>query len=474
MTNQHVDLLVIGSGPAGQNAALQGARAGRSVLLVERERQVGGACVHQGTIPSKTLREATIALHRFRARTGGVFTLEAPEHLRINSLMVRKDQVIQGHVHHIATQFHQGNVQHCHGRASFVSPHEVEILRVDRTRQIITADFIVIATGSRPREPQGVPIDHEHILDSDSILSMSYLPRSLTVLGAGVIASEYASIFAALGVEVTMIARENRPMSFLDTEMTERFLARFEEMGGHFIGNRNIETVAWDGLGQTHTNLAGGEVIASEKVLCALGRVANVEKLRIDAAGLKTTPRGLIPVDQSCRTVQPHIYAVGDVVGRPALAASAMEQGRRAVRHALQMELDPWGELIPSGIYSIPEISSIGLTETEARQQHEEILVGRTPFSEIARGQIAHIPHGLLKLVVHAHTNRILGVHIIGEGSTELIHLGQMAMMTHCGVDTFVNHVFNFPTLAEAYRVAALDIQQQRQQKHPQEERAIA
>jgi NAD(P) transhydrogenase len=287
---------------------------------------------------------------------------------------------------------------------------------------------------------------------------MRYLPRSLAVLGAGVIATEYASIFATLGVRVTMIDKGERPLGFVDPEIVERFLEAFAESGGRFVGRGQVRSVAFNGVSSVVTTLASGEEIQTEKVLCAQGRVANLEGLCLEAAGLKVDARGLMAVDARFRTGVPHIYAVGDVIGPPSLAASAMEQGRLAARHALGLCVSDLGAgTSPVGIYAIPEIASLGLNEQQARAQGGAI-VGRANFRELARGQIGAIENGLLKLVSDASGSQLLGVQVIGEGASELVHIGQMGMLGHLPIDTFVECTFNFPTLAEAYRVAALDI----------------
>ena len=452
------DIVVIGSGPAGQKAAIQGAKAGRKVLVVEQDSSVGGACVHHGTIPSKTLRETAVALTGLRRRSGHVFEVTLREDLRIASLLARVDQVIVAHERFLVRQLERNGVELWHGRARFASPRELEVEGVDRRVRRARGDVFVIATGSRPRTPPEVPIDHEHVLDSDSILSMRYLPASLTVIGAGVIASEYASVFSALGVKVTMIDRGARPLGFLDPEIVDRFLQAYRRTGGQFLAGRSATSVIWDGLSTVQTTLDDGSVVESEKLLYALGRVANVEQLRLDAAGLATTPRGLLAVDEHLRTSQPHIYAVGDVIGPPSLASSSMEQGRRAICHALELPVGGAAELIPVGVYTIPEMSSVGLTEEQVIERFGRAIVGRARFDELARGQIAAIEDGMLKLVAGPDGRRLLGVQIVGEGASELIHLGQMALASGASVDMFVDSIFNFPTLAEAYRVAALDI----------------
>jgi NAD(P) transhydrogenase len=456
------DLVVIGSGPAGQKAAVQAAKAGASVLVVESERQVGGACVHHGTVPSKALRETALSLTSFQRRSGSVFEVTVRDDLQVSSLMLRLDAVIGAHERYIADQLRRNHIDVWRGKARFKEPLVIEVGEIGGTHRQAQAKNVVIAVGSAPRTPPGIPIDHEHILDSDSILSMRYLPASLAVLGAGVIASEYASIFAALGVKVVMIDQGPRPLGFFDPELTSRFVRYLESCKGRFLGESRVARVAWDGLSEVVTELATGETIRTEKLLCALGRVANLEGLNIEAAGLAKTARGLLEVDAHCQTAVPHVYAVGDVIGPPSLASTSMEQGRRAARHALGLPLPTAPEIIPLGIYTIPEMASVGLSETEALAAHGAVLIGRARFEELARGQIAAIEDGLLKLVTDATGRRLLGVQIVGEGATELVHVGQMALSAGFEVDSFVDNIFNFPTLAEAYRVAALDVVRQR------------
>lgn len=461
------DIIVLGSGPSGQKAAIQGAKVGQRVLMIERDRTVGGACVHHGTIPSKTLRETALLLSQFKQQCANVFALHVPEDIQVRSLMTRLQQVVEAHERYMGEQLQRNGIEQWHGRARFVSPHDIDILCIDGSHRLVSGEIIVIATGSRPRTPVEIPVDHEYIVDSDSILSMRYLPASLTVLGSGVIASEYASIFAALGVQVTMVDRGERPLAFLEEEFTERFLQGFAKNGGHFLGRRNIVQIAWDGVSAVETTLDSGEVLQSEKMLCALGRVANTEGLNLSAAGLELTSRGFIAVNDACRTSVPHIYAVGDVIGPPALASCAMEQGRRAICDALGLGVQTAAALIPMGIYTIPEIASVGLGEREVRERYGSAMVGRANFAELARGQIAGSPDGLLKLVADPQGEKLLGVHIVGATATELIHVGQMGLLSDCEVDTFVEHIFNFPTFAEAYRVAALDIVKQRRNVGP-------
>lgn len=453
------DVVVIGSGPAGQKAAVQAAKAGRRVCIVERELGVGGACVHRGTIPSKTLRETALHMTELRRRLGANVKIEIPPDLQLASLMDRMQSVVSAHVEYQTKQLQRNGIEQLHGRARFVDEHTVAVDAIHGRSRVLRGEFIVIATGSRPRTPADVPVDHEYVYDSDSILGMAYLPKSLTVLGSGVIASEYATIFAALGVQVTMIDKGDRPLSFLDREILDRFVEAFESHPGCvFVGNAKVRSVAWNGIDAVVTTLDNGWEVKAEKLLCALGRVANVEDLAIERAGLAINDRGQVPVDKDCRTKVPHIFAAGDVIGPPSLASASMEQGRRAMRTALQMPVPQYQDLIPVGIYTLPEISSVGQSEGEATKAGFDVVVGRSRFAELARGQISGAQDGLLKLVVDTATLRILGCQIVGEGATELVHLAQMAMMTNADATVFVEKIFNFPTLAEAYRVAALDV----------------
>jgi NAD(P) transhydrogenase len=449
------DLVVIGGGPAGQKAAVQAAKTGARVLLIERAKSAGGACVRYGTIPSKTLRETALSLGKFRKLTAHVMEVEMPSHLQVSSLMERKDEVIAAHERYMQAQLARNGIELQQGVARFISATAVEITLLDGSKRNVSSRFFVIAAGSSPRTPDNVPVDHEHILDSDSLLSLSYLPESLVVLGAGVIACEYASIFAALGVKVTIIDKGERPLGFMDQELVEHFLKELRQAGGDFLGGKTLESVKFDGLSSVETRLAGGELVKSEKLFCALGRVG------LGAAGVKVTSRGLIEVDQNLRTSAPNIYAAGDVIGPPALASTSMEQGRRAACHALGLDLGRQGELAPAGIYTIPELGSVGLTEQQVRERFGDALVGRAKFEEVARGQISAAENGLLKLVVHPETGVVLGTHAAGESATELVHIGQMAIIGGLTFDTFIDTVFNFPTFAEAYRVAAFDLLKQ-------------
>ncbi len=458
------DVIIIGGGPAGHGAALHAARSGQKTLLIEREASVGGACVSRGTIPSKTLRETALALTGFRKKSADVCPIAMGEDIQVASLMTRLEQVVTAHQNSMGTQLQRAKVELWHGRAKFQDANTIAVTGVDRKIRLVTAKIIVIATGSRPRNPPEVPIDHQHILDSDSILSLTYLPRSLTVLGGGVISSEYASVFASLGTKVTMIDKGERPLAFLDPELTDRFVTALGENNSCYIGGRSVKKIEWDGLSEVVTTLDNGFEVRSEKMICALGRTANLDGLNIEAAGLAATNRGILPVDASYRSAVPHIFGVGDVIGPPSLASASMDQGRRAICNALGQPPGVPLEMIPVGIYAIPEMSSVGLSEAQAREKYGKVLVGRANFGELARGQIAAVQDGLLKMVADPQGMRLIGVQVVGEGAAELVTVGQMALITEQDIDVFIANTFNFPTLAEAYRLAALDIAHQREQ----------
>ena len=451
------DIIVIGAGPAGQKAAVQGAKAGKRVALIERERGIGGSCVYRGTIPSKTLRESALHLDRLK-RAGEALQFNLKPDTQIATLLSRLEQVVQAHDSFMSKQLRRNGISLLHGRARFVDAHTIEMQTVDGASQLFTAGTIVVATGSRTRNPKEIPVDHEHILDSDSLLSMLYLPQSLAVIGGGVIGCEYASIFALLGVEVTLIDRAPYPLQFMDKELVEQFVKGLGNYGSHYLGESEIAEVRWDGVAHVVTTLKSGTIIKSEKMLVALGRQANIEDLDLEAAGLSLSDKGLIPVNQSCQTNMEHIYAVGDMVSGPALASKAMEQGRRAVRHALNLPVGDAASTIPLGIYTIPEMASIGLDEMGARERYKDPLIGRAKFEEIARAQISGASQGLLKMIADPAGERLLGVQVVGDSATELVHLGQLALQNGATVESFIDNVFNFPTYAEAYRIAALDI----------------
>jgi NAD(P) transhydrogenase len=472
---QHFDVVVIGSGPAGQKAAIQAAKAGKRVAVIERDKRVGGSCVHTGTIPSKSLRE-----HALRQRVRHVNLMDQP----LQSLLDGVGATIAAHDTYMAAQLERNHIALLRGRASFVAPtagaidgtpRELSMRRIDGSRTAVQANVIIIATGSRPRTPAHLAVDHEHILDSDSILSLAYLPRSLLVLGGGVIGSEYAATFAALGCQVTQADQLDQPLAFLDPELTGFYVEELRRNGGEYIPRAVAVSTKWDGLSQVRTEFKDGRSILADKVLVALGRTANIDGLNLEAAGVTLTSRGHIQVDDHLKTTAPGVYAAGDVVGPPALASVSMEQGRRAACHALGLLVpsDPVSRL-PTGVYTIPEIATVGLDEHGARRQFGGAIVGRARFEEIARGQINGCQRGVLKLIADPGGRRVVGVQIAGDSATELVHIGQLGLAAELDVDAYVDNVFNFPTMAEAYRIAAFDIVKQRASVAASEEVAAA
>jgi NAD(P) transhydrogenase len=457
------DWVVIGAGPAGQKAALQGVKCGLRVLVVDQGRSPGGECVNRGTIPSKTLRETAQHFAALERRTAGVLRCELSADVQLAGLMQRLDEVREAHARTLSAQLERNGIEFRQARAKFVGERELLLQSPGGRSATVRGKKVFIAAGSRPRTPDDVPVDHDHVLDSDSILSLVYVPRSLVVLGAGVIAVEFASIFAALGVEVTIVDRYPLPVGFMDADLCRGFVRAFEARGGRFLGNTKYTRVTPDGLGTVEVELENGEVLRPEKVLAALGRTANLKALALEATGLAPNARGHLAVDAHGCTGVEGIYACGDVVGPPALASTSMEQGRRAARHALGRPVpDEELGMVPCGIYTLPELGSVGLSEADARKKHGDVLVGRAAFTELARGMIQGADDGFLKLVTDAAGERILGCHVLGDGAAELVHLAEVAMLGGLPVDTFVDRTFNFPTLAEAYRVAALDIANQR------------
>jgi len=452
------DAIVIGSGPAGQNAAICAAGNGARTLIVEKELEVGGACVQYGTIPSKTLRETAVNLSSFQRRSGDVYQISNRDDLRIGSLMTRLHDVVAAHQASTRRCLEFAGVESARGHAEFSAPNELTIQNNVGHRTIVRGEHIFVATGSRPRNPPEIPIDHENILDSDSILEMTYLPQSLLVFGGGVIACEYAATFASLGVEVVMVDRHAMPLGFLDSDLVAGFVERLHNNGGQFLGSLKVASVVWDGVSKVVATFECGKTIECDKAFVALGRIANTDCLGLENANIEVTNRGLISVNDHFQTDVPHIYAIGDAIGPPSLASCSMHQGRQAASHAFGVNQKQHRSPTPMGIYTIPEIASVGLDESRAKDDGRDVLVGRVEFDELARGQIMAAMGGHLKLISDIDGIEVLGVQIVGDGATELVHVGQMAIASDMTVDELATVNFNFPTLAEAYRMAALDI----------------
>ena len=449
------DLVVIGSGPAGQKAAIQAAKLGRRVAMVERSKGIGGVCTNTGTIPSKTFREAVIYLTGMHHR--GIYgaSYRVKDEIRIEDLFERTHHVIAREIDTIRHQLTRNHVQIVSGEGRFVDPHTIGVHSDDEERTL-TAESIILAVGTRPARPAGVAFDDRIVIDSDGILNLDHVPASLVVVGAGVIGIEYASMFAGLGCKVTVVEKRTKLLDFCDDQIVEALQYHLRELGVTFRFNESVVGVDLHAAGPV-TELESGKRIPSDAVFYAAGRQGATESLDLAKAGLQADPRGRIVVDRTFRTDVPHIYAVGDVIGFPSLAATSMEQGRLAACCALGERCGVLSENLPIGVYTIPEISYVGKTEEELTEGRVPYEIGVSRWKELARGQIIGDPNGLLKLLVSADTRKILGVHAFGTGATELIHIGQTVMDLGGTVDYLVDSVFNYPTLAESYKVAALD-----------------
>jgi len=454
------DLIAIGSGPGGQRAAIQAAKLGKRVAVVERTTGVGGVCVRTGTIPSKTLREATMALSGYRERGfyGSSYTVK--QHIGMEDLIFRADQVVRNETDVVRHQLLRNDVDLHSGNGSFLDPHTIVVDDLEgHGRQTLSTRTVVIATGTTATRDGHVAFDGRRILTSDDVVTLDRLPRTLAVIGAGVIGLEYASMFASLGVRVTLIDKRARLLSFIDAEIMDAlaFHMRHSRMTlwlGEEVSGLDVD----DGDdGKVRIHLASGKHIVAEKALYSIGRTGATGRLNLEAAGLAADERGRLAVDDNYRTAVPHIYAVGDVIGFPSLASTSLEQGRLAACHAFGIAARSVPALVPYAIYTIPEISTVGRTEEDLTREGVPYEVGKAQYREIARGQIIGDRTGLLKLIFHWETHELLGVHIIGEGASELIHIGQAVMTYNGRVEHFVETVFNYPTLAECYKTAALD-----------------
>jgi len=455
------DFICVGSGPAGQKAAIQAAKAGFRAAIIEREAQVGGSCLLSGTIPSKALREQALRYRRMQGSASSL-AVELKGDAPLSALLHGVDVVIAAQDRYLHSQLARNHVELIRGHGVFLDANCIEVQRLDGSRVTVRAPRVLLATGSRPRHVPAVEVDHEHILDSDSILSLPYIPRSMAVLGSGVIACEYASIFAALGCVVTLIDKAEEPLGFLDAALRGGFLAAFQAMGGRYLGGADVAGARFDGFSQVEVELRDALPVRAEIVFAAFGRVANLDGIGLDRLKLAISKRGHVQVDARYETNIPGIFAAGDAIGPPALACAAADQGRRAALAALGLPPPPATSLVPSGVYTIPEIACVGLTRSEAATKKIDLIVGRADFSEVARAHIAGEPSGFLTLLCERSTARVLGVQVLGEGATDLVHLGQAAVANGATADFFVEQIFNFPTMTEAYRIAAFDVLKQR------------
>ena len=450
------DMFVIGTGPAGQRAAIQAAKLGKKIGICERREVVGGVCINTGTIPSKTFREAVLYLTGFRQRGiyGSSFTVKEDISMA-DDLLFRCNHVIVQETEVVRHQMRRNRVDVLQGEASFESPNVLAVTGRKGTVRV-EADKIVIATGTTPAPLPGFDVDSKAIVDSDGVLSLDNIPRTMTVVGAGVIGIEYASIFAALGTDVTVVEKRLGILDFVDRELTEALVYHMRNMGCIFRFGEEVELVESVG-GKAVAYLKSGKRITSDLLMYSVGRMGATPALNLDSAGLTSDHRGRILVNEHYQTAQPHIYAVGDVVGFPSLASTSMEQGRAAACHAFGIEYHSSPHHFPFGIYSVPELSMVGGTEQALTEAGVPYEVGLARYREIARGNILGDDTGMLKMLFHRDTRALLGIHIIGAEAAELIHIGQAVLAFGGTLDYFVNTVFNYPTLAECYKVAALD-----------------
>ncbi|TVT24741.1 Si-specific NAD(P)(+) transhydrogenase [Amycolatopsis acidiphila] len=451
------DLIVIGSGPGGQKAAIAAAKLGKRVAVVDRQDMVGGVCVNTGTIPSKTLREAVLYLTGLNQRDLYGASYRVKQDITIADLLARTQHVIGREVQVVRAQLLRNHVDLLAGTARFTDPHTIAVEGTHRgDRHAVTGEKIVIATGTRPARPDQVDFDAARVLDSDEILRLEEIPSSLVVVGAGVIGIEYASVFAALGSRVTVVEQRERMLDFCDPEIVESLKFHLRDLAVTFRFGEKVANVAVSD-NATVTALVSGKRIPADAVMYSAGRQGMTEELDLPAAGLAADHRGRLSVDEHYRTPVEHIYAVGDVIGFPALAATSMDQGRLAAYHAFGEPAHEMSALQPIGIYTIPEVSYCGATEAELTSSAVPYEVGTARYRELARGQIAGDSYGMLKLLVSTTNRTLLGVHVFGTGATDLVHIGQAVMGCGGTVDYLVDAVFNYPTLSEAYKVAALD-----------------
>jgi NAD(P) transhydrogenase len=450
------DVLVLGSGPGGQKAAIGAAKLGRRAAVVERRDMIGGVCVNTGTLPSKTLREAVLYLTGLNQRELYGQSYRVKEDITIADLSARTQHVVGREIDVIRNQLSRNRVALLPGLGRFVDPHTVAIADGTGQANQVTAEKIVIATGTRPARPDTVEFDDRTVIDSDGIVKLEQVPQSMVVVGAGVIGIEYASMFAALGTKVTVVERRERMLEFCDQEVVEALKHQLRDLAVTFRFGESVAAVERYSRGALAV-LESGKKIPAETVMYSAGRQGMTEGLDLERAGIVADDRGRIPVDEHFRTSAPHVYAVGDVIGFPALAATSMEQGRLAAYHACGEPVRAMSETQPIGIYTIPEISFIGRTEDELTKARIPFEVGISRYRELARGQIIGDSYGMLKLLVSPDDHSLLGVHVFGTGATELVHIGQAVMSCGGTVDYLVDAVFNYPTLAESYKVAALD-----------------
>ncbi len=450
------DLVVIGCGPAGEKAGAQAAYFGKRVAVIERAAAVGGSCINTGTVPSKTLRESALYFSGLKQR--GLYGIDysLKENLTVQDFMHHEREVVEMERTRILKNLELHKIELVRGQAAFEDDHTIAVAGAVGTRRL-RGEVILISTGSKPHRPAEIAFDDVHTFDSDTFLQMARIPKSLAVIGGGVIGCEYASIFMALGVEVTLVDGRDRLLPFLDAEISDRLRDRFGSLGMHFLFNER-PVKAENSASGVRLTMKSGKILGTEAALFAAGRRAAVDGLALEKAGLALNDKGYIAVDANYHTVVPHIYAAGDVIGFPALASTSMEQGRVAVCHAFGLKYkERVASLLPMGIYTIPEISAAGETEESCKEKKIDYCVGRARYENNARGHIVGDTAGLLKLIFARADRKLLGVSMIGESATELIHVGMMVLDNGLTIDEFIEQVFNYPTLCEMYKYAAYD-----------------
>lgn len=451
---ENFDAIIVGSGPAGEKAAAQAAYFGKKVLMIEKEPVVGGAMVNTGTIPSKTLRETSLFLSGIRQR--GMYGVDQHNgrEITVQDLMFRKNIIVKKEIAMINANLAKHKVKQARGCAHFVDEHTI---RIEGSEETFSGDFILIAVGSQPFRPPGIPFEEEQIYDSDEILQMEAIPESMVIMGAGVIGCEYACMFAALGIDVTLVDGRSTILPFLDREISHLLVEEMKELGVKFVSDDLVEKVEMEDR-MCKTYLKSGKILVSETHLYAAGRTGNIDGLKLGNIGLMPNDRGLLEVNESYQTRIPHIYAAGDVIGFPSLASTSMEQGRVAMCHAFDFQYkDRVAALLPYGLYTIPEVSMVGITEEEAQARSIDYEVGRSGYTDNPRGQIIGNERGMLKLVFAKADKRLLGVHVIGDNASEIVHIGMMTMHFAGTIDAFIGSVFNYPTLSDVYKYAAYD-----------------
>lgn len=450
------DFAVIGTGPAGKRAAIEAAKSGHRVVAIDLEQYLGGQAVHRGTIPSKTLREAVLHVTGIAQRSFYGNSYRVIADVTMNDLMQRTAQVIQAEVDVVRNAFLRNDIDLIFGTASFLQPNRLEVVSTNSSIEI-HADQIIVATGSRPARPDHIPFDNPSVVDSDGILTVPSIPKSLTIVGGGVIGTEYASIFATLGVRVTLIDGRKDLLEFVDEEIIEALKHRMREDGITLRLGHNVARVDFDKRNRPVAVLETGAKIAGDVLMYSIGRQGATDRLQLEKAGISADERGRLTVSKNYQTAVAHIYAVGDVIGQPALASTSAEQGRLAARHALGLDCPSLDDDLPIGIYTIPEISMLGNTEEELTRSGVAYETGIARYKEIARGAIIGDDFGVLKILFNPESRQVLGVHIFGSQASELLHIGQAVIQLGGTVDYFIETIFNYPTFAEAYRIAALN-----------------